>query len=140
MNSTLRTVLWWLIVVFLVVALWRVVKAGERPPDELSFSEFLVQVDKGQVESVMIEGSNITGAFTGKGDTSPGQRFRTYAPDYPDLVKELRETNLWLQLATRLRLDESPDLGAATIVGNQLIAIFVASIKTARRNGEPPQS
>ncbi len=91
MNSTLRTVLWWLIVVFLVVALWRVVKAGERPPDELSFSEFLVQVDKGQVESVMIEGSNITGAFTGKGDTSPGQRFRTYAPDYPDLVKELRE-------------------------------------------------
>jgi hypothetical protein len=55
-------------------------------------------------------------------------------------LKELRETNLWLQLATRLRLDESPDLGAATIVGNQLIAIFVASIKTARRNGEPPQS
>ena len=49
-------------------------------------------------------------------------------------LKELRETYVWLELVTRLRMDEHADLEKLTSELNELIAIFVASITTARRN------
>jgi four helix bundle protein len=49
-------------------------------------------------------------------------------------LKELRETHVWLQLANRLDLLEDKELEDAVHETNELIAIFVASIKTAGMN------
>ena len=51
-------------------------------------------------------------------------------------LKELRETYVWLELVTRMRMDEHPDLRKVTKEVNELISIFVASIVTARRNAQ----
>ena len=47
-------------------------------------------------------------------------------------LKELRETYIWLKFIRRMQLYDSPDLESALEEANELIAIFVRSIETAR--------
>ncbi len=52
-------------------------------------------------------------------------------------LKELRETERWLRLTQRVPLIKPPELAEPLIKENdELIRIFVASIKTARENSE----
>ncbi|MBJ7489527.1 MAG: ATP-dependent zinc metalloprotease FtsH [Candidatus Fonsibacter sp.] len=50
---------------------------------EMPFSTFLTEVDKGNVVSVDIRGSEISGNFR------DGKGFKTYSPNYPNLVEKL---------------------------------------------------
>jgi len=56
---------------------------GREP--EIVFSEFMTAVDRGDVQRVTIQGHNIQGEYKN------GERFRTFAPNDPELVKSLRE-------------------------------------------------
>ena len=49
----------------------------------LPFSNFLNEVDSGRVVEVQIQGSNISGVL------ADGKTFRTYSPNYPELVDKL---------------------------------------------------
>jgi len=50
-------------------------------------------------------------------------------------LKELRETRVWLLIIIRANLiKEAPKLDSVVDENNQLISIFVASIKTANQN------
>jgi len=49
-------------------------------------------------------------------------------------LKELRETQTWLLFIQRMNLVPNQPLEALVLESNELIAIFVASIKTAQRN------
>jgi len=55
--------------------------------EEMIFSDFSVQLQQGQIAEVTIQKPEnmIVGIMKN------GVKFKTYAPDYPDLVKELRE-------------------------------------------------
>jgi len=56
---------------------------GREP--EIVFSDFMSAVDRGDIQEVVIQGHNIQGKYKN------GERFRTFAPTDPDLVKSLRE-------------------------------------------------
>ena len=64
---------------------------GTTREQEIDFSTFLQAVENGNVTKVNIQGNNITGEWV------EGPRFRTYAPDYPDLVKILRDTGVTIE-------------------------------------------
>jgi len=50
-------------------------------------------------------------------------------------LKELRETRVWLLMIVRANLLKAPaDLESLIDENNQLISIFVTSIKTAKQN------
>ena len=49
-------------------------------------------------------------------------------------LKELRETLVWLRLATHMELNTTNQLDAAESECDELIAIFVRSIETAKLN------
>ena len=55
------------------------------------------------------------------------------------VLKELRETNVWLNIIQRKKLfaDSSNKLHALIVECNELISIFVTSAKTARKNKGP---
>jgi cell division protease FtsH len=65
------------------VALYSVFNKPSERDQPLTFSEFVEQVEKGDVSEVTIQGQTITGKLHGK------DRFRTYAPDDPKLVEKL---------------------------------------------------
>ncbi|MGE0406725.1 MAG: ATP-dependent zinc metalloprotease FtsH [Candidatus Korobacteraceae bacterium] len=89
MNSTVKTVVFWLVIVLSGVLLWQVVKAGGNGTKqrEINFTEFMSQVDSGNVQGVTITGSDVTGSFRGEKTT-----FHTTVPsNYPEMFKTLRD-------------------------------------------------
>ncbi len=74
----------WLLIILTMLLLFNIVSTPERLESEISFSDFLAKVQASQVEEVVIRGNNISGKLR------DGSKFKTYSPDYPDLVKELQ--------------------------------------------------
>jgi cell division protease FtsH len=64
-NSTFKTVVFWLVIVLSGVLLWQVVKAGGAGAKEreINYSEFLSQVDQGNVSDVTIMNTDVRGSF-----------------------------------------------------------------------------
>ena len=55
---------------------------------QIAYSDFVHEVDAGQVSSVSIQGAGLTGK------TKDNQRFQTYLPDDPTLVPHLVSANV----------------------------------------------
>ncbi len=88
MNSTIKTVLFWAVIVVSAVLLWQVVRTGTtgQKDKEIGFSEFLSEVDSGNVHDAMFIGQEVRGKY--KNDTA----FHTIVPaNYPDMYKKLTE-------------------------------------------------
>ena len=61
MNSTLKNIAIWALIGFLVFLILDFFNANQNPKTQtnISYSEFLSQVDKGSINSVEIKGNNI---------------------------------------------------------------------------------
>ena len=75
----------WGIIVFLTIGLYNLFKNPQNitPKNNITFSEFLHEVDNGRVIKVNIQGNNITGILAN------GKSFNTYTPNDPGLVEKL---------------------------------------------------
>jgi len=105
MNKFFRGLAFWLVIIIIVVALFNIsnFRPSRSVPKDIIFSEFILAVEENRVAEVTISERNIRGKFT------DGTTFTTYAPDYPDLTKDLlskgvkivakpRENPIWLGL------------------------------------------
>lgn len=65
MNSTVKILVFWLVIVISAGMLWQVVKSGgtQQQPPEISYSEFLSQVDAGNVLKVTISRNEVVGKY-----------------------------------------------------------------------------
>ena len=88
MNSNVKTVIFWAVLICVAVLLWAVVKNGHTRPDRaLNFSEFLAEVDSGNIKSVSINGNQVKGDFS-----SGNNSFHSVVPaNYPKLYDLLSE-------------------------------------------------
>ena len=92
MNSTTRSLLFWMVLVVAVVMIWNVSSQFRTGDTSVSFSEFIRWVDAGQVDRVELTGSEIVGR------SSSGEQFRTYAPpQYEGLANKLIERDVVVQ-------------------------------------------
>ena len=81
-----KNLVMWVIIVLLSVGLFNIFKDPNKIGSEkstLAFSNFLNEVDAGRVVEVQIQGNNISGVL------ADGKTFRTYSPNYPELVEKL---------------------------------------------------
>ena len=94
MNSTLKSLLFWMVLVVVGVLIWNFSTTLQNKDTEMSFSTFLQHVQNKEVPSVVITGNDITGVTTGT--TGNGsQKFHTYAPtQYTGLANELRQNGV----------------------------------------------
>jgi cell division protease FtsH len=92
-NSTVKTVLFWLVIIASGVVLYQVIRTSSQGPKEveISYSEFVSRVQQGDVEAVTINGNLVQGKYR----NDKGQTFRTtiLAQDQ-DMIKILREKNV----------------------------------------------
>ncbi len=98
MNATIKNLLVWMVILVLIILAWNVFKTGATAIEEVSFSQFMDQVAQGHVQKVTIRGDEIRGVYA----PSAGKReatFKTYAPNYPKLVEDLREKGVGIEVA-----------------------------------------
>ena len=92
MNSATRSLLFWMALVVVVAVIWNLSNPFRTPSDEVAFSEFMRQVQSGQVNSVELSGNEIVGTSTS------GDLFRTYAPpQYEGLANELIDLDVQVE-------------------------------------------
>jgi cell division protease FtsH len=84
-NQFSRNVALWLVLGLMFLLLFNLFNKQQTKEPEIIFSEFVASAEEGRVAEVTIQGKNIRGTY------SDGKRFKTFAPEDPDLVKLLRE-------------------------------------------------
>src|SRR5271169_957268 len=85
MNQFSRSIALWLVLGLMFLLLFNIFSRQQTREPEIIFSDFLNQVERGQISEVTIQGSSIHGR------TVSGDHFRTYSPQDPDLVRTLRD-------------------------------------------------
>jgi len=107
-SSTLKTVMFWLFIIMLVVLLWTLVsKSGQSArEEEPSYSEFMAQVDRGNVKEVTMYLSPTSYEIEGEW-REPSKKFRTtiFKESAPDLAKTLRDKNVLINVKEVNRAD-----------------------------------
>ena len=90
MNPNIRNFALWVIIFLLVLALVTLFQnpGSRNASQEVSYSQFLSDVDSGRVAGVTISGPDISGSLT------DGRPFQTYAPNDPTLVTRLSQKNV----------------------------------------------
>ncbi|MGZ6212113.1 MAG: ATP-dependent zinc metalloprotease FtsH, partial [Candidatus Binataceae bacterium] len=90
MNQFSRSIALWLALGLMFLLLFNMFSRQQVKEPEEIFSDFLNQVEKGQVSKVTIQGSTIHVVVN-------GEHYKTYAPADPDLVKTLRARNIQIE-------------------------------------------
>lgn len=97
-NIVVKTIIFWLVILVSAILLWEVVRSANSTPStaapEISYSQFLSQVDAGSVTKVRIAGTTLVGT------ERDGSSFRVIVPGNQELmVDRLRQRNveIWFE-------------------------------------------
>ncbi|MFQ5532850.1 MAG: ATP-dependent metallopeptidase FtsH/Yme1/Tma family protein, partial [Candidatus Methylomirabilales bacterium] len=85
MSPFTKNLALWLVIGLSMILLFNIFNQSQPTEKELIFSDFIARVDEGEVAEVTLKGSDIRGQLT------DGTRFRTFAPQDPELVPTLRK-------------------------------------------------
>jgi cell division protease FtsH len=88
LNTFSKNLTLWLVISLMMILLFQIFKKETRQAGQLSYSEFLNMVERGDVSQVTIQGDKISGI------TNHGQSFRTFAPKDLELIKILRNKGI----------------------------------------------
>src|SRR5277367_6921163 len=101
-NSTAKTILFWISIVFLGVMLWRLVSAnGQSAREETpSYSEFMAKVEEGDVKEVTMYLSPNSYELQGEYTRPPNRKFRMTLPkeNSPEVTKALHDKAVQLSV------------------------------------------
>src|SRR3990167_2355283 len=88
-NSTMRSLVFWMVMAVIAAMVWNFSTTFQTSPKLLSFTEFMMAVETGQIATVTIAGNEISGT------TKSNDAFRSYAPEqYEGLANRLYERNV----------------------------------------------
>jgi cell division protease FtsH len=121
LNATIKNLLLWMVILVLIILAWNVFKTGTSAVDEITFSQFLDQVGQGHIQKVQIRGEEIRGHYA----PSAGKHeplFKTYAADYPDLVKDLRAKGVEIEI---IPMKDSSFVSALVMYGPLILLVAI---------------
>jgi cell division protease FtsH len=88
-NKSMKNLLFWISAGVLIILLWSLLQSPAAGKKDINFSEFMTEVEQGNVESVTIQENQVNG------QTKDGQAFKTVLPaGYADLIKILRDNKV----------------------------------------------
>jgi len=136
-SSTLKTIMFWLFIVMLGVLLWTLVsKSGQSTREkEPSYSEFMAEVDRGNIKEVELYLSPTSYEIQGE-KREPAEKFRVtiFKEAAPDLVKTLRDKNVLINVKEVNRADWVSVLFSAAPV-LLLVAFWIFMMRQMQAGG-----
>ena len=100
MNPRFKNLALWILIGLFMIVLFNLFNLpSHTSEDDLVFSDFMTKLEKGEVSDVLIKENHISGTL------KDGKKFKTYAANYPELVKVLRDHNVRISVRPP---DENP--------------------------------
>ena len=88
-NKPMRSLLFWISAGIIIILAWSLLQSPAVAKKEVTFSQFMTEVEQSKVEEVTIQDNDVRGKFT------DGQTFKTVLPaGYTDLIKILRDNKV----------------------------------------------
>jgi cell division protease FtsH len=84
LNPFYKNLALWMVIMLVLILLFNMFNRPRVPEREMSYTEFMTQVENGTVAGVVIRGQEISGTDVN------GLRFKTFAPQDGDLINTLR--------------------------------------------------
>jgi cell division protease FtsH len=82
----------WVVLLLMILLLVTVLRQGQEPPAEISFTEFMARVESGEIEKITLEEGHVTGDYVSGGD------FATFVPPvYETLIPKLQEKGVEIE-------------------------------------------
>ena len=91
MNPFYKNLALWLVISLMMILLFNLFNQSRVRDNEISYTEFMAQVENGTVIGVVIQGQEISGT------QADGRRFKTFAPQDADLIKILRSRGVTIK-------------------------------------------
>ena len=113
-----RSIIIILLVLLLGFFVYKSFPISKKQPAELIFSEFVSAVQSGKVESVTIQGRDVTGLF------KDGSKFKSYAAEDPELVKMLRDHSVKITA----KAPEDPSFWPSLLINGLFFLLIVGMI------------
>ncbi len=88
MNQLYKNIAMWLIIIATVVLMFNLISYKQPSAEKVIFSDFIQEVESGNIAEVTIQGNDILGKF------KDGKTFKSYSPQYPDLIGKLRSSGV----------------------------------------------
>ena len=91
----LKNIVLWIFIALIVIGLFNLFNnsSENKSSVQLTYSQFLDEVELGSIKDVVIKGNNITGSY------EDGRSFKTYAANDPTLVDRLNERGVNISAA-----------------------------------------
>ena len=84
MSSTLKNLLFWVVLIVVGILIWNFSNTFQQRDTPIPFSQFIEDLEKGNIETATIEGNYVSGT------TRQQTKYRTYAPDqYEQLANKM---------------------------------------------------
>jgi cell division protease FtsH len=99
LNSLYKNLFFWAIIIIVMVLLFNLFNKPRQTVAEKNYSDFISSVENDKVLEVETKGRNIVWR------DSEGKRYKTYAPEDPEMIKLLREKRVVINAK---REDEAP--------------------------------
>jgi cell division protease FtsH len=133
---TIKTIMFWAVIVISATLLWQVVRSGSKgsPVPDISYSRFLIEIANGEVSKVTIAGNMVQG-FDNKGGS-----FRVFVPaNQSEMIAALQQhgVEIWFK--------ETPDQSwpnwilnlAPLILLGALWFFMIRQMRTRRAAAQP---
>ncbi len=91
MSQLHKNLALWLVILLVMIMLYNMMTGRQQELTALTYSDFLIAVEAGDVRSVTLQGRNIEGIY------QDDRRFTSFAPEDPGLVQELRSKGVEIQ-------------------------------------------
>ncbi|MEE9402594.1 MAG: ATP-dependent zinc metalloprotease FtsH [Desulfobacteria bacterium] len=91
MNPFYKNLALWLVISLMMILLFNLFNQSRIQDSEISYTEFMAQVEKGTIVGVVIQGQEISGTQI------DGSRFKTFAPEDADLIRILRSRGVTIK-------------------------------------------
>ena len=92
MNPFYKNLALWLVISLMMILLFNLFNQSRIQDREISYTEFMTQVERSSVVGVVIQGQEISGT------QADGARFKTFAPQDADLIKILRSRGVTIKV------------------------------------------
>ncbi len=91
MNQFYKNLALWLVICLVMIMLFNMMGQKDQAQKPISYTAFLTAVEEGRVQKITVQGSDITGIY------EDNSKFKTYSPNDPDMISELREKGVVIE-------------------------------------------